>query len=227
MQKTIAKIRRNLFWPGLLKDVRDNIRSCDACKENKAPNYTLRPPMGEHCPTYRPFQRLYIDLLGPYPRSKQGHVGLLIVLDHFSKYPWLQPLKKFTSAAIIEFLLKQVFHSVGVPETIVSDNGTQFKASEFNAFITELGINHVYTALYSPQSNAAERVNRSLLAAIRSYLKNDQTEWDMHITSITCSLRSSLHQSLGCSPYLALFGLHMITHGSDYKLLKDLSLLGS
>jgi len=47
MQKTIAKIRRNLFWPGLSKDVRDYNRSCDACKENKAPNYTI------HCPTYR------------------------------------------------------------------------------------------------------------------------------------------------------------------------------
>jgi len=165
MQKTITKIRRNLFWPGLSKDVRDYIRSCDACKENRAPNYTLCPQMGEDCPTYRPFQRLYIDLLDPHPLSKQGHVGLLIVLDHFSKYPWLQPLKKFTSAAIIEFVLKQVFHSVGVHETLGSDNGTQFKASEFNAFITELGINHVYTALYSPQSN--------------SYLKNYQTEWDM------------------------------------------------
>jgi len=102
MQKTIAKIRRNLFWPGLSKDVRDYIRSCDACKENKAPNYTLRPPMGEHCPTYRPFQSLYIDLLGPYPRSLL--IGLLSVLGHFSKNTWLQPLKKFTSAAIIEFL---------------------------------------------------------------------------------------------------------------------------
>lgn len=225
MHKTIEKIRRHLFWPGLAKDVREYVRSCDKCKENKAPNYTLRPPMGAHNPTCRPFQRLYIDLLGPYPRSKNGHVGLLIVLDHFSKYHWLQPLKKFTSKAVQDFLLHQIFHSFGVPETIVSDNGTQFKAHEFNAFLTELGINHTYTALYSPQSNAAERVNRSLLAAVRSYLKHDQTEWDAHLTSISCSLRSSVHQSIGCSPYRALFGLDMITHAADYKLLKSLSLL--
>lgn len=225
MQKTIEKLRRHLFWPGLSKDVRDYIRACDVCKQSKSPNYSLRPPMGAHVPSCRPFQRLYIDLLGPYPRSKQGHVGLLIVLDHFSKFHWLQPLKKCTSVAIQDFLLHHIFHCFGVPETIISDNGSQFKAAEFNAFLTKLGINHVYTTLYSPQSNAAERVNRSLLAAVRSYLKHDQREWDMHLTSISCSLRSALHQSLGCSPYRALFGLDMITHGSDYKLLKELSLL--
>ncbi|XP_017478435.1 PREDICTED: uncharacterized protein K02A2.6-like [Rhagoletis zephyria] len=203
IQKAIEKLRRYLFWPGLAKDVREYIRQCEICKENKAPNITLRPPMGAHIPTCRPFQKLYIDLLGPYPRSKNWHIGLLIVLDHF----------------------KNVFHSFGVPETLVSDNGTQFRANDFKAFLTELGIKQVFTALYSPQSNAAERVNRSLLAAIRSYLKKDRSEWDLHLSSISCSLRSALHQSLGCSPYRALFGLDMITHGSDYKLLKELSLL--
>lgn len=225
MQKTIEKLRRNLYWPGLANDVRNYIRNCDTCKETKAPNHVLRPPMGLQSPTCRPFQRLYVDILGPYPRSKNGNVGLLIVLDHFSKFHWLHPLKKFTSSAIQDFLLKQVFHCFGVPETLVSDNGQQFRANDFNAFLTELGIRHVYTALYSPQSNAAERVNRSLLAAVRAYLKADQTDWDKNISAISCALRSSLHQSLGVSPYKALFGLDMITHGADYRLLKDLSLL--
>lgn len=60
---------------------------------------------------------------------------------------------------------------------------------------------------------------------MRSYLKHDQCEWDRYLTSISCSLRSALHQSLGCSLYRALFGLDMIAHGSDYKLPKERSLL--
>jgi len=107
----------------------------------------------------------------------------------------------------------------------VSDNGVQFKANEFKALLSKLGIRHVYTALYSPQSNAAERVNRSLLSAIRSYISKDQTEWDLHLPSISSALRSALHQSIGCSPYKALFGINMINHGDDYKLLKEMSIL--
>lgn len=137
--------------------------------------------------------RMYIDLLGPYPRSKGGYIGLLIVLDHMTKYHWLCPLKKCTSTVIQDFLQKQIFHVYGVPETIISDNGSQFRANDLNAFFTSLGINHVYTALYSPQSNASERVNRSLIAGIKSYLKYDHREWDAHLSAISCALRNSYH----------------------------------
>lgn len=86
----------------------------------------------------RPFQRLYIDLLGPYHRSKSGFIGLLIVLDHFSKYHWLCPLRKFSSVAIKDFLLGQIFHVYGIPETIVSDDGSQFKANDLKAFLLHM-----------------------------------------------------------------------------------------
>jgi len=135
----------------------------------------LRAPMGQLVETEWLFQWLYIDLFGPYPRSKRGHIGLLIVLDHMSKFHRLCPLKKCTANLIQDFLCRDIFPCYGVPEVIVSDNGLQFKCSEFNAFLTRLGIRHVYTALYKPQSNASERVNRSLIAGIRAYLKNHHT----------------------------------------------------
>lgn len=221
----MSLIRRNFYWPRLATDVREYIANCETCKTTKATNRTLTPEMGKMAESCRPFQRLYIDLLGPYPRSKKGYIGLLIVLDHFSKYHWLCPLKKFTSSVIIEFLEKQVFHHNGVPETVISDNGSQFKANEFNAFLTQYGVNHVYTALYSPQSNASERVNRSIIAAIRAYLKKDHREWDEHISFISCALRNAVHNSIGVSPYHALYGFNMITHGTSFKMLKSIQAL--
>lgn len=91
--------------------------------------------------------------------------------------------------------------------------------------MTKLGISHIYTALYSPQSNASERVNRSIIAGIRSFLKNDQTSWDENITSVSCSLRNAYHKTIQCSPYHALFGMDMITHGSSYKLFSQIKIL--
>jgi len=86
MQKTIERLRRNFYWPGLSKEVRYYVRNCEICKETKAPTMTLRPPMGQQSISVRPFQKLYVDFLGPYPRSKKGNIGLLIVLVHFSRY---------------------------------------------------------------------------------------------------------------------------------------------
>lgn len=107
----------------------------------------------------------------------------------------------------------------------MSDNGSQFRANELNAFFNSLGIKHIYTALYSSQSNASERVNRSLIAGIRAYLKNDHKQWDETLSFISCALRNSVHQTINCSPYHALFGFDMVTHASSYDLLKQLDLL--
>lgn len=225
MGKTLNLIRRNFYWPGMVTDVRNFVRDCETCRTTKYPNFILRPEMGQPVKTLRPFQRLYVDIIGPYPRSKNGYLGICIVLDHLTKFHWLCPLKKFTSGPIQNFLLSQIFHIYGIPEQLVSDNGSQFKANEFNAFLTSLGIKHVYTALYSPQSNASERVNRSIIAGIRAYLKGDQRMWDEHLSYISCALRNSVHQSIKCSPYYATFGFNMITHGDSYALLNNLHLL--
>jgi len=44
IQKTIERMRRNFYWPGLSKEVRYYMRNCEVCKETKAPNMTLCPP---------------------------------------------------------------------------------------------------------------------------------------------------------------------------------------
>ncbi|XP_037894138.1 uncharacterized protein K02A2.6-like [Glossina fuscipes] len=66
--KTIERIRRLYYWPSLVIDVKNHINGCD--KMTKHPNYILRPPMGKTTMTHKIFQKLYIDFLGPYPRSR-------------------------------------------------------------------------------------------------------------------------------------------------------------
>lgn len=86
-------------------------------------------------------------------------------------------------------------------------------------------INHVLTAVHSPQANGSKRVNRSVISAIRAYLRPDQIDWDEYLNQICCALRSSIHSSIGTSPYYVAFGQHMITSGTVYSLLKKLNML--
>lgn len=223
--KTIERIRRYFYWPRLATDVKEYILNCKLCKTSKTQTNVLRPPLGHMPDTERPFQRLYVDLIGPFPRSKKGHIGLLIVLDHFSKFTFLKPLKKFVSKEIINYLQNEIFCCYGVPETLVSDNGSQFRSKDFEKFLTKYGVHHILTAVYSPQANASERVNRCINEALRSYIRNDQREWDRYTDSINCSLRNSIHQSIGRTPYQVVFGQTMVTHGKDYKLLRKLNIL--
>ena len=95
----------------------------------------------------------------------------------------------------------------------------------FEELLNKYGVSHTYTGVYAPQSNASERVNRSLIASIRAYIQGDQKRWDVNLSAITCALRNSIHQSIGSSPYYLSFGQHMITHASTYEILRKLEVL--
>lgn len=225
--KTVERLRRHFYWPGMTVDVRRMVGDCTTCGETKAPNVTLRPPMGKQISTERPFQFVYTDLLGPYPRSKLGHTNILVVLDKFSKFVLLQPLRKASAKEVVEFIEQRVVQMFGAPEVLYSDNGVQYKSKEFAAMVQRYGIKHMTSATHAPQANASERANRSILAAVRSYIDGNQNTWDAKLQAIASALRSSVHSSTKCSPYYTLFGQHMVQHGSVYKLLRTLQGLSS
>lgn len=152
---------------------------------------------------------------------------MLVVLDHFTKFVLLKPLRQATASAIVRYLKEDVFMIFGIPETLMTDNGPQFISKDFNTLLSSLGVHHQYTASYSPQANASERVNRSILSAIRAYLRKDHRKWDEYVGEIGCALRSTVHSATEHSPYYLNFGYHMATHGSVYKLLKRLDALSA
>ena len=81
----------------------------------------------------------------------------LIIIDSHSKWIEVFPMKSATSAATVHYL-RQLIAQFGIPETIMSDNGMQFVATEFKEFCQLNGIRHVQTTPYHPSSNGlAER----------------------------------------------------------------------
>lgn len=225
--KTLNLVRRTYYWPGMRQNVREFVSKCEICKEVKAPNQILRPLMGKPSLAQRPFQNLYVDLLGPYPRSKAGNTTILIILDQLSKWVWLKPLRKATTNAIVSYMESEIIHMYGAPETILTDNGKQFVAKEFLAFLERYGIRPINTGSHAPQANASERVNRSILAAIRVYVESDQTNWDTHLSSIASALRNSVHTTTGHSPYFTIFGQHMVQHAGAFPILRNLMSLST
>jgi len=223
--KTLHRVKTLYFWPKMTQQIRDFVLACEVCKQTKAPTQTLRPPMGDPIKIERIFQHLYMDLLGPYPRSSNRHVGILVILDHKSKFTFLEPITKFTAGPIVKFLEQRIFHVYGVPELITTDNGVQFRSHAFRGLLEKYGVSQRFTAVYSPQANASERVNRVILAAIRSYIKPSQKDWDENLSAINFALRSSLHTSVSYPPYFVVFGQQMIANGKTYSLLRQLELL--
>lgn len=69
------------------------------------------------------------------------------------------------------------------------------------------------TEAYAPESNAAERVKRMVLNAIRVNLEGDHCEWDLYLPEIEFSIRNAVHQVTGETPFFTVYGHHMFFNG--------------
>ncbi len=105
----------------------------------------------DSCPT-RAWSRIHIDFAGPMDGKM-----FLVVIDAYSKWIEVCPMTTPSTFTTTQ-QLRQLFSQFGIPETIVSDNGTQFLSAEFHEFCQVNGIHHIRVSPYHPSSNGlAER----------------------------------------------------------------------
>ena len=109
------------------------------------------------------WQDLSLDLLGPMPTGEY----LLVVIDYYSRYYEVEILISVTASQIIS-RLEKIFAVHGLPVTITSDNGPQFRSEEFERYLVDNGILHyTVTPQWAQANGEVERQNRSLLKSMR------------------------------------------------------------
>lgn len=220
VQKTIDRVLDRYYWPGLSKDVKNYVRDCRTCRMSKHDN--LKPPglMGKFRIAKQPWQMISMDLLGPFPRTRHGHTSLLVVSDWFSKYPCLIPLRTTTAPVIVKNVENKIFLEYGVPQTVIMDNGPQFaRSNEIKALLKRYGISRLWNnCIYHPQSNFTERHNRTIGAALRSYIHDNHRSWDKHLPQIALALKTAVNSITGYSPFFLNHAREFVFHASDYAL---------
>nr|VZI51040.1 unnamed protein product [Spirometra erinaceieuropaei] len=158
--KSIA--RSFAYWPSIDGDIDDLVRRCSRCQQ--AAKMPPRQPPVPWEPPERPWSRVHIDFAGPL-----NGVSYLILVDAYSKWPEIAPLNPATASATIAFL-RRIFSQHGLPEVLVSDNGSQFTSSTFEDFCRQHNIQHLRSPPYHPQSNGqterfVDTFKRALLKA--------------------------------------------------------------
>lgn len=78
-----------------------------------------------------PFFQWDIDLLGPFPKSKNQAQYIIVVVDYATKWIEAKPLAKIREKEMIEFLMKFIVFSFGVPRMLVTNDETQFMGEKF------------------------------------------------------------------------------------------------
>lgn len=197
--KMISLARMLCWWPSIQNDIASYARSCTNCASSKSkthPNWTPWPV------TYRPMQRIHMDFCGPFLQ----HHYALVIEDSYSKYPEVF-FTTSASAAFTQWALRRFFAREGVPNVVVSDNGTHFTADSLQKWLKSIGCHAVFTAPRHPRSNGlAENFVKTLKTAIKA--QNPQTLdalWQA-TDAFLLQYRNATHATTSKTPNMLLHG---------------------
>lgn len=199
VRKTILRVARLYYWPGMFRDVARYVRNCDSCQRFKAEQ---RRPAGEMLTRIpeEPWSTVCADFVGPLPRSRRGFNMLLVFLDKFTKWVEIVPLRKATTSTLQQAFRERIVARFGVPKVFLTDNGVQFTSNQFRKYLRNLGVRQQYTAPYTPRENPTERANRTIKTIISQFTGADQRNWDELLPEITLAINSSTSSATGYSP---------------------------
>lgn len=138
-----------------------------------------------------------LDIFGPLPKTAQGFKYILVIMDQFSKFVKLYLMKDQKLDTIIDVLNERFFEDVGIPETILTDNGGQFITRRWQKFAEERGFTGRKTSPYNPQSNPVERVIREIGKIVRTYASERQYTWNRIIERAENVINFTVHSSTG------------------------------
>ncbi|VFQ79638.1 unnamed protein product [Cuscuta campestris] len=194
------------FWPTITRGCAEYVRKCKVCEEfqrvpgRPATNYT---PIS----TTIPFSRWGIDLVGILPRGTGNNTYLVVAIDYFTKWVEAAPVPTITEEQMRKFVSKQILCRFGVPQQIITDNGTQFEARGFNEFLESWGIKHSYAAVGYPQTNGqVENTNRTIVDGLKKRITECKSAWVEELPYILWTYRTTPRKATGETPFSLKYG---------------------
>jgi hypothetical protein len=194
------------WWQGMLQQVRDVVRRCEACERVKA-SFSARTPQLQPLPIEGMFYRWGVDLCGPFDISRQGNRYAMVCVEYFSKHVEAIALPNKTSDATARAFLSHVLARFGACAEVVTDGGREFQG-EFSTLLSECYIDHRVTSPNDPQADGlAERCVQTVKKALTKLATATQTQtrWDEHLPWVLLGYRCSKQASTGLSPYEMLY----------------------
>ena len=217
-KKTIAKITENFYWPNMTKHVKEYIKKCTVCLKHNPKDGKHTAPIQNSDKANFLFEKIAIDLIGPLKNmSKNKHIYALTIVDIATRWAEAIPLKRINAESICTALLN-VFSKYGFPQTILSDNGSQFKGQMTQAIMKMLNIIQVHSTIYHPQSNGiVERFNKTIKNMLVKVTIDQEDKWHEYLPLVLFAYNSSKHESTGFSPFELMFGQNPASPLNNFK----------
>ena len=161
-----------------------------------------------------------MDVIGKItPSSGEAkHTWILVATYYFTKWVDAKSYVELTSKEVSSFVEENIVTRFGVPETIITDNGTIFTSDMFKEYMGKLNIRLEQSTSYYPQANGqAEASNTVLIGILEKMVKERPGMWHLKLNEALWAYRTSPR-------YATETTLYALTYGHDPILPVELSI---
>jgi transposase InsO family protein len=155
-----------------------------------------------------------LDIIGPLRRTPGGYTHLLVTVDKFSKWIEVRPITNLRAEQAVSFFT-DIIHRFGVPNSIITDNGSQFTGRKFLDFCNKYHVRMDWATVAHPQTNGqVERANDMLLQGLKprifDRLNKSGRKWLQELPSVIWSLRTTLSRATRFTPFFLVYGAEAV-----------------
>ena len=153
--------------------------------------------------------RISFDTKGPISPSSEGNSYIMVIVDAFTHYVALNPVPHCNAYYAYTTLYEHWIAKFGLPEILLTDNGTEFINNEIITLCHLYNIKHKPRTSHAPWTNGlVEGMNRSLQEYLRCIINGNDTrytEWSADVKLFPLAYNSQITTALGMSPYKMVF----------------------
>ena len=201
VKQTRKLIGDRFYWKSMNEDIAEYVNCCHLCQLGNQPT-TERTDGRTLTPTETdvPWEKVGIDLLGPFPETPEGYRYVALCEDYHTHYLLGAMLYSNDTEEVAEFLKRDLFSHHGSPAVAVMDNGLAVGAIPI--LLTEKGTYIQVMPGYLPWINGlAESAVKHFKRALRKLRAQHGNDWPRYFYDLLLAPRICVRGSTLFSPF--------------------------
>jgi hypothetical protein len=204
-EKTLHKVREQFWFPRMTSFVKKYIAHClfvSRPSDPVVPNRGYCILSTRHLLLYH---TVHADCLEPFKVTTEGFKHILLLIDAFTKYVLLIPLRTLTGSEMVSALETHLL-LFGTPARMISDRGTNFTDKKVRDLLNGLKIEHHLIATAAPRANGqVERYVATVITLLAVEIQK-VSEWTSVVPKVQLTLNSTVQKTTGFTPLHLLIG---------------------
>ena len=217
---------RNVWFPSFRNLIEKYCKRCTICL--KAKGFGNQYNTMTSSQPFPVLEKVFMDVVGPLPNDTKSYVKdaryVLTIMDDGSRYLKAIPMQDSKRNTIIDAFRDHWVSTFGAPKVVLTDNNEQFKGT-FRDFCKSIKANNEYTAPYSPEMNAVERVHLSLMSRVRALRYTTRQPWSECLHTAAFGYNIAEHSMLGVAPYTLVFSKEYDLLTGQFKQINEIAKL--